>query len=323
MGDTEQNVRLHLGDEHPLGSPARVLGTSAFPPTPIRELQRAAARVGLLSWQRRWLAPLERERGRAGLPKGPPRFLVRVDEFPCATSLDDPERYGLNAARRFHEVMRETGVRHLMAVVPQMTRSPLDPDARGGRPLGDDELAHLERMRADGVTFAQHGTTHRTRQANPHRHSELVGLSLPDTEALLDHGRSLLRDHGIETRIFVPPFNSFQASQWPVLAQRYDVVCGGPESIRYIGWHGGPLWRGSAAYLPCYPPLYGRARDMIAPAAEMIEQAPGTWIPIVLHLAWEADDNFLGLRRLAERLAPCSVDWDSFLEELDRSRLTR
>jgi hypothetical protein len=51
----------------------------------------------------------------------------------------------------------------------------------------------------------------------------------------------------------------------------------------------------------------------------MIDLAPGTWIPIVLHTSWEQDDDFRALRRLAERIAPYAADWGNFLAEVDRS----
>jgi hypothetical protein len=263
-----------------------------------------------------------RERTRAQLAGGPPRFLVRVDEFPYATSLDQPERYGLEAAVRFHEVMADAGVLYLMAIVPQLTRAPLDPAADGGRPLGAAELEHLQRMARDGIAFAQHGTTHRTRNSSPRRRSELVGLSPAEAGPLLDRGRKALGAIGINPRVFVPPFNTFEAAQWAVLSERFDVICGGPESVRLLGWHPGPLWREDAVYLPCYPPLYARARDMLSATAELIARAPGTWVPLVLHLAWEADDGFVGLKALAEQIAPHAAAWDDFLADVDRSRVT-
>jgi hypothetical protein len=120
--------------------------------------------------------------------------------------------------------------------------------------------------------------------------------------------------------VFVPPFNRFDAAQYPMLARRFDVVCGGPESVRLLGFHGGPLWRGDAVYLPCYAPLYADAATVSAVVDEIIEGEPGTWVPIVLHTLWELGDEFGALRRLAKRIAQYAVNWDDFLDEVDRSR---
>jgi hypothetical protein len=216
--------------------------------------------------------------------------------------------------------MAEEGVCHLMSIVPQLTHLPLMPDARGGRPLGDAELELIEQMGHDNVTFAQHGTSHRTRHASPRRRSELRGLAPDQAEELLEQGRRRLADIGLKPRVFVPPFNRFDAAQYRMLAGRFDVICGGPESVALLGFHGGPLWRGDAVYLPCYAPLYANAATVSAAVDQIIESEPGTWVPIVLHTGWELGDQFGALRRLAKRIARYTVNWEDFLGEIDRSR---
>lgn len=320
-----RNVRLHLGALDPAELPPaarRLLEARAFPPRPLRVAQRVAMKLGRLDWERGWLEPLVRVRREvlgASAASGPPRFLVRVDEFPYYTAFDHPEDIAMS--ERFHDVMAAAGVPHLMSALPQLTHAPLDPDASGGRPLGDREIALFERMRADGVTFAQHGCTHRTRAASPRRRSELSGLAPAQLAALLDDGADRLRAAGVgDTRVFVPPFNRFDAAQYAILAERFDVVCGGPESVAMLGFHGGPLWRGDAAYLPCYAPLYESAASVLPAAERMIERQPGTWVPIVLHTSWERDDGFAALRRLAELIAPYTARWEDLLAALDDSR---
>lgn len=277
-------------------------------------------KLGWLDSERSWLEPLREARrevlGHAA--EAPPRFLVRVDEFPYYSSFDQPQ--DLEMSRRFHEVMASAGLPHLMSVLPQLTHAPLTVDSSGGRPLGDAEIELLEQMRRDGVTFAQHGTTHRTRFASPRRRSELCGLSSSEADALLERGRQCLLAARVgETRVFVPPFNRFDASQYKLLAERFEVICGGPESVALLGFHGGPLWRDDAVYLPCYAPLYADAKTILPAAERLIDLAPGTWIPIVLHTSWEQGDDFSALARLAERIAPFAASWEELLAEVDRS----
>ncbi len=323
--DLSRNIRLHLGETDPasLGARARkLLSPAPVGSTARRALQRVAMKRGRLDWERSWLAPLidVRREVLAERAAGPPRFLVRVDEFPYYTSFDRPE--DLEMSRRFHEVMAEAGLAHLMSVLPQLTHDPLTVGSTGGRALGEQEIALLEQMRRDRVTFAQHGTNHRTRFASPRRRSELCGLSPAEADAVLEDGRLRLLAAGIDsTRVFVPPFNRFDAAQYPMLARRFSILCGGPESVALMGFHGGPLWRDGAVYLPCYAPLYSDARTVLPVAERMIDLAPGTWIPIVLHTSWELDDDFAALRRLAERIAPFAASWDELLAEVDRSAL--
>jgi hypothetical protein len=276
---------------------------------------------GKLRYDEDWLVPLQAARRAALGPSadGPPKLLVRVDEFPYYSGYDDP-KFGYEASLRFHSVMAEAGVDYLLAVVPQWTHAPLQPDGDGGRPLDDRDRELLERMGAEGVVFAQHGSTHRTRFSNPRRRSELGGLDGAALGALLDDGRRRLQEAGIAPRVLVPPFNRFEAGQWPVLAARYDVITGGPESVVAMGFHGGPQWRGEAVYLPCYSPLYEKASVVLKAVERVIERQVGTWVPVVLHMGWEIDDDFAALRRLAERIAPYAASWGEFLDAVEVSR---
>jgi len=321
--DLKRNLALHLGEASAAGldeSVTGVLTPSPVPSAPRRMAQRLAMKRGRLDWEHAWLDRLTAARNSAlgTAASGRARFLVRVDEFPYYTSFDHPQ--DIDMSRRFHEVMASAGVAHLMSVLPQLTHAPLTVGSSGGRPLGDEEIEVLERMRRDHVTFAQHGTSHRTRFASARRRSELCGLSRSQLEQLLEDGRERLLAAGVGSpRVFVPPFNRFDAAQYPTLAERFEVICGGPESVALMGFHGGPLWRDGAVYLPCYAPLYANAETILPVAERLIELEPGTWIPIVLHTSWELDDDFRALKRLAERIAPYAVDWSDFLGEVERS----
>jgi hypothetical protein len=286
----------------------------------VRLAQRELMKTGRLRWRDAWLEPLcaARRELLGERADGAPRFLVRVDEFPSATRYYVRHGGESEATLRFHETMLAAGVPYLMAVLPEPALDPLNADATGSRALTEEELELLSRLQADGVAFAQHGTTHRTRRSSPRRRSELTGLTAAELGSLIDRGREILERHGIRPRVFVPPFNRFDARQYEVLAERFDVICGGPESVTRVGFHGGPLWRGDAVYLPAYEPLYGRADAALPMAREMIERQPGTWIPIALHTVWEFGD-LAPLRELCDLIAPCAVSWQTFLDDVDRA----
>lgn len=299
----------------------RALRHRKVPPSPVRTGQRLLMKARRLTYEDQWLRPLQSARRRAlgEAAEGAPRLLVRVDEFPYYSGYDNP-KFGYEASRRFHAVMAEARVRHLMSVVPQWTHDALQPSASGGRALDDRDRALLEQMRSDGVTFAQHGCTHRTRHTDPRQRSELTGLDQKQLAALIDRGRESLAAVGVHPRVFVPPFNRFDAGQWPVLAEHFDIVTGGPESVVLLGFHGGPQWRGNAIYLPCYPPLYDTAAAVLSAVESLIDEQIGTWIPVVLHMGWEIEDDYAALDRLARRIAPYAACWEDFLAEADASR---
>ena len=259
--------------------------------------------------------PLQAAR-RAALGDGAlaaPRFLVRVDEFPHYMAWDDPDRHGTVAYLRFHAVMSAAGVPYLIAVLPRVSREALDPQGGRWRPLEDHERELLRRLPQDAVAFGLHGLDHRTRFASPRRHSEFCGLDPAATEALLDEALSELAPLGISPQVFVAPYNRFDAAQYDLLARRFAVVCGGPESVALMGFQPTPVWRGEAVYLPSYFPLYGHAREVLPAARRLIEGHVGLWAPIVLHWGWEAEDDRAALERLLELIAPYSASWEDFL----------
>jgi hypothetical protein len=324
--DEERTSRLLLSglpvDDRALDLPEvrRVARPATVPSRAVRTWQRLRLRRGRLAIEHNWL-PLVAAARRAIAPDAseePPRILLRVDEFPHARALDDP-RYGVDAFERFHAVLAEAGVPYLLAALPHPSHDYLDPRATGGRPLSDDELVVLARVRGEGVTLGLHGLDHRTRDARPRRHSELSGLRDSELERLLDDALGYLRAVDAEPRIFVPPFNRFDTRQWDALAARFDVICGGPESVAAMGWQGTPVWRGEAVWLPSYPPLYGRAREVRLAHGALAGTAAGAWWPVVLHLGWEIDDGLDDLRALARAVSGQAVSWESFLEAVDSS----
>ena len=243
----------------------RSLARRLTPPTPpplIGDLQRLRSKLDPARFAASLRYPsIQARRAMLGpSAEGSPRVLLRVDEYPYATSLDHPEAYGIEPSTRFHEVLAGAGIPYLMAIVPQLVHEPLNPDGSGGRPLNDEELGLIRQMAADGVTFAAHGLTHRTRDADPRRRSEFCGLSAPEARQLADESLRLLGQAGVHPRVFVPPFNRFAPDHYHALATRFDVITGGPESIALMGPQPSPRWLGEGVYFPCYPPLYGRAR---------------------------------------------------------------
>jgi hypothetical protein len=293
------------------------------PPRPVRLAQQVAYKLGRLGYERQVVAPLVAAR-RSVLGERaarPPRFLVRVDEFPHYRAWEDPERFGTAPFERFHEILAAAGVPYLLAVLPRVSREPLVPGDDGdSRPLEDGERSMLARLGDEGVSFALHGLTHRTRFASPRRHSELCGLSLEATGELLDRGLAELAQAGLSSEVFVPPYNRFDAAQMEPLAQRFRVVCGGPESIGQIGFQGTPQWRGETVYLPSYAPFYGHAAEVMPAVERAIDTHWGLWVPVVLHWGWEADADWVDLERLVRVLAPHATAWGDFLAAIRHSK---
>ena len=294
----------------------RAVRSRRVPPGFLRAAQRLRLRRDRLGYLTDCVPAFARAR-RAVLGEraaGPPRLLMRVDEFPHARAFDLPDRFGIRQFERFHALLRDAGVPYLLAVTPVLSHDYLDPNGSGGRPMSDDERELVQRVQGDGVTVALHGLDHRTRDPRPRRHSELAGLSRASLEERLDRASEPLAALGIEPRVFVPPFNRFDRTQYEALAARFEVVCGGPETVALLGYHRTPLWRGDAVYLPSYAPLYARAGVVERGVQRLTAEEAALWVPVTLHWGWEADDGWSALERLAAAAAPYAADWDDFLE---------
>jgi hypothetical protein len=296
------------------------------PRLPTRQPQRfgqaLAVKAGRLGWERSVVEPLLRfRRDVLGTEaSGPPRVLVRVDEFPHARAFDPHGKFGTEAFRRFHAVLAEAGIPYLLAITPNVSRDYLDPEVTERRPLDPGEVETMRGLPADRVVFGLHGADHRTRHANPRRHSEFCGLSSDEAGGRIDGARAVFDGLGLATPVFVPPFNRFDASQYPLLAERFEVVCGGPESVRLLGWQPTPVWQGEAVYLPSYAPLYGTSAEAAAGVQALIEREANLWAPVTLHWGWELEDDFASLRRLCELLQGIAADWTDFLAAVAATR---
>lgn len=250
---------------------------------------------------------------------GTPRLLVRVDEFPYAGSHDEPDRY-CEAFEAFEALMAAAGVPYLLAVTPRVTRDYLSPGGIADRGLTDAETAILRQLPRDRVAFGLHGLDHRTRAEDPRRRSEFSGLETESLGARLDRAHALLEPLGIDPRVLVPPYNHFDAAQYAELARRYEVICGGPETVRELGLQAGPVWAEGAVLLPSYPPVYGDAEQLRAGVWQLCTEGIDLWVPLVIHWEWEVAGGFRNLRRLLDDIAPLVEPWDTFLAELRWSR---
>lgn len=284
-------------------------------PSPLsRRFQRAQMRRGRLTYASHVVAPLMAAR-RALLgdgAQGRPKLLIRVDGFPHHRAGDEPGRYPTADAAAFHAVLRDAGVPYLMAVLPRVPLDAENPSGETWRAHDEAERDLLAELRRDGVAFGVHGLDHRPAKTHPRRRAEPGGKHAAKR---LDSALATLREDALHADVFVPPYERFDPAGWPALAQRFDVVCGGPDSVDTMGFHLTPSWRGNTIWLPSLAPLNGPAADVLPAVRDLLAQETSLWIPITLRWDRERDDGYAALRALAALVAEQQLarSWDDFL----------
>ena len=85
-------------------------------------------------------------------------------------------------------------------------------------------------------------------------------------------------------------------------------------------YHHTPLFRDGTVWMPAYPPLYGRAREVLPAVERLGASGAALWVPVVLHWGWEADAGWSDLERLARAAQRWAAPWSDFLEAVAASR---
>lgn len=169
----------------------------------------------------------------------PAQYLLRFDDL-CPT---------LPRARweQYRNLIAEFGLRPILAVVPDnqdrdLERAPADPAF----------WAELRTMEAAGATIAMHGYRHLCRSQGKslldiHRRSEFAGVDLDSQRKWIQAGLKILRDQGLNPRLWVAPRHGFDRNTLRALAEAgLEFISDGFARIphrRYgITWIPQQLW---------------------------------------------------------------------------------
>jgi predicted deacetylase len=144
------------------------------------------------------------------LPR-PAQYLLRFDDLCPTLSLD---RW-----QRFVPLFEEFLLQPILAVVPdnrdaQLERGPVDPEFWN----------RMKALEDAGATIALHGYQHLCTSAGRslvplHRHSEFAGVPLDTQRDWIQTGLSILRDHGLNPRVWVAPRHGFDRNTLLALRQ--------------------------------------------------------------------------------------------------------
>ena len=151
------------------------------------------------------------------------RYLLRFDDL---SPTMDRARW-----QRFGRWVWELGLKPILAVVPDNR----DPELEICPP--DPEFwPWLRSLESSGAAIALHGLHHQCESPHGgllplHRETEFAGLDQPRQRAMMREGLQILRSHGIDPRLFVPPRHGFDRATLAALhAEGLPVLSDGFSS---------------------------------------------------------------------------------------------
>lgn len=167
------------------------------------------------------------------------QYLLRFDDL-CPTM--DGARW-----RRFLPILRQHGIRPILAVVPDNQ----DPDLRY-RPPDVGFWDEMRAMQAEGATIGLHGYQHvceaEGRGMVPvHRRTEFAGAPRECQREWIQAGLAILRRQGLEARIWVAPRHGLdRRTLWVLREEGIGLISDGfaPKPFRAGGltWIPQQLW---------------------------------------------------------------------------------
>jgi predicted deacetylase len=227
------------------------------------------------------------------MKSGPAQYLLRFDDL-CPT-MSRPR------FQRFLPIMEEFGIQPILAVVPDNQ----DPDLEVAQP--DAEFwAEMRRMEAAGATIGLHGFRHlscgRGRSLLPlHRVSEFAGVPKETQRLWIRCGLGILRDHGLNPKIWVAPRHGFD---------RNTLAALGEEGITLLsdGFARFPFTRGALTWIP---------QQLWAP----MEKSAGIWT-ICIHSNTATDFEMRQVEDFVRAHNAQFTSVDCLLNEAPASRLS-
>ena len=225
---------------------------------------------------------------------GQVRFLLRVDDFP---------RFGVESEMfyEFHNILKRNNIPYLLAVTPKP----------GNRELTLSEVNILKDISKDKVEFALHGFTHQIKNKNIK--SEIIGMKESEIHKEINNNLEYLKDFNIN--VFVPPFNSIDLKSYKIISQKFKCICGGRETIKYLGFWFTPCFLMNSLYVPSYYPVYGKANEILEYIVNKLNKIKENIIvPLTLHWTWEIKNNFKHTELLIESIKDKVIAWNKFLK---------
>ena len=196
---------------------------------------------------------------------------------------------------RMKELLFGAGICPLLGVVPENKDRTLIKEAPG-----EDFWDNIRALKEEGAVIAMHGLSHVYDTKEPgifplNPFSEFAGHSFSEQRERIRRGKAILKEHGLETDIFMAPGHSFDGNTLRTLKE---------EGFRYItdGFGREPYLREGLVFLP----ISFRKKDSVDPRK-------AGYTTLVFHTNEMTDSDFESLERLIENRGEQFFPYGEFL----------
>ncbi len=234
------------------------------------------------------------------------KFLLRVDDFPRFD-------IGIEGFLEFHDIAKKSNVDYLLGVTPFLSEKPFELSDGLPDPLNDEEVDTLMVLKKAGVEFGLHGSTHRTLYKR--YHTESVGLSCDRFLHSILKAKKNLTDLGLKVDTYIPPFNTFDMSNFNCIKGHFKAITGGPEMVPTMGTRLSPCSIQKTLYIPVYGPFYEKCSNL-APSIKRIKpllENEVRTIPLTVHWSWEVGTSFEHFRELCDLIGGRTKKWSDVM----------
>jgi predicted deacetylase len=193
----------------------------------------------------------------------PAQYLLRFDDLCPTTSRSRWEQY--------RKLIEEFGVRPILAVVPENRDKGLN-----GSPPDPEFWHHMRALETAGAAIAVHGYRHLCHSNGKsllglHRRTEFAGVAYERQREWIQAGFSILRDQGLNPRLWIAPRHGFDRNTLRVLNDMgVEYISDGFARVPYrrygVTWIPQQIWspviKDKGLWTICIHPYASSSRDV-------------------------------------------------------------
>jgi len=232
--------------------------------------------------------------------KEKPLFLIRIDDFPH-WELDNQE------FKKFNEIMEKFEIPYLCGIIPKLSLNRKNPLNTKFRILVKEDI---EIIKHPLIEIGMHGYTHQTIKYG--KSKEFAGIDEKKAEEKIMNGLKTFKNFELEPIAFIPPFDEIDLPSYKIISKYFKIITGGPSSTKNLGYKVSPCFFENSIYVASYRPLCNSCFEIYKFLKEN-EIERKIILPIVIHWANEAKNNYEYLKELLKIIKGNVIRWKDLL----------